>query len=167
MGSQRDAGDDERSAAVGAQLSRGGGGNIEPLREQTAKASAPIPPPSPAQPCRASSLRLLHHMEAAESANQAKSNKSVPPQQHTGLPAAQGSLRQDTDGMGEGSACIPGNAWAEKPITHIRKGHGEASRSTGKSRAPHQQTLLGSLLWLHIQMPWNSQNVLETHPGLS
>lgn len=59
--------------------------------------------------------------------------------------------------MGEGSACIPGNALAEKPITHpvahtIRKGCGKANRSIGKGRAPHQQTLLGSLLWLHIQM---------------
>lgn len=71
-------------------------------------------PPARRRPCRASSLRFLHHMESARSANEAKSNKSVPPQQ----PAAKGSLHQDTDGVGEGSACSPENALVERPISH-------------------------------------------------
>lgn len=138
------------------------------------KRRLPRRPPAQCRPCRASSTvspAFCTIWSQLTSANEAKSNKSVPPQQHTRLPAARGSLCQDTDGMGERSACIPENALAEKLITHpvpptIRKGCGKANRSIGKGRAPHQQTLV-SLLWLHIQTPWNSQNALETPPGIS
>lgn len=110
-------GGDERSAAAGAQPSWGGGGNIEPQTEQAAKAPAPTPPPSPAPAVPGISDFCTIWRQLA-SANEAESNKSVPPQQHTGLPAAQRSLCQDTDGSGEGSAWAPENALAEKPITH-------------------------------------------------
>lgn len=77
----------------------------------------PCHPPARRRPCRASSAAPAPYGASSE-CKPGKGNKSVPPRQHTGLPAAQESLCQDTDGMGEGSACIPGNALAEKPITH-------------------------------------------------
>ncbi|KAF4795295.1 hypothetical protein TURU_094806 [Turdus rufiventris] len=106
-------------------------------------------PPARCRPCRASSTvspAFCTIWSQLTSANEAKSNKSVPPQQHTRLPAAQGSLCQDTDGMGERSACIPENALAEKLITHpvpptIRKGCGKANSEkqnqnrTGRSKS--------------------------------
>lgn len=96
---------------------------------------------------------------------EAKGNKSVPPWQRMGLPAAQGSLRQDVAGIGEGSACIPwGRLSGEpgrlpSPPRHRAAHVGKEVKGMWQSQQVHhkgrcEQTLLGFfLLWPHIQMP--------------
>lgn len=132
-GERREAGVEERRRCSGlplettssalaarAQPSRGEGGNIEPQTEETAKARQQALPHA-ASP-RGAGRHAEHRLPAfctiwsqLASANEAreqeaKGNKSVPPQQCTGLPAAQRSLQQDLARTGKALPASPGHA---------------------------------------------------------
>lgn len=116
--------------AAGAQPLRGEGGNIEPQMEETAKArqqAAPCAASRHQPPCRAPAAvpsivssvfapyGVSSQVQMRQRVQEAKGNKSVPPRQRVGLPAAQGSLRQDVAGIREGSACIPWGCLSGEP----------------------------------------------------